>query len=824
MNNKLLLLLIIILITIFILSIFIFVINNKNQIIENFEQSFMYYPRIKLPNSNDTIAINILYYTKNENIKENNINLSEKYDIIADSAANNLGVNGYGTYYINSTFYINNPSETNCISSLFNNNNKITLNSPKQNSNENMISIIYPERFQFKGIEMIIEGNAKNILENNIILYALFNNTPSRINTTADFIDNKITLNIVNKNNVIFDNTLYIVFRKNINILNLTNIKIFGMPLNTELIKTSDEDVFKIDNTDIKIFTNNKYENLSYPNTNIDYATNNNDNIYAEKTIQEKFNILLINNRPPWGIYNAKYANNGVIPDLFNRECKNAKISGKFDIINEKIGINNNITYLKGNIDTIINFPYGSLPEKYTICVMTKYANPTVNRSRILTTSYPRNWLLGHWANRSNGIMYNDGWKYYDNINDGGSSSTDWLISCAKSSANKTSYSIIFNDNNKAFEYAGGNYNASSTFLTINGGWSGERSDFCFGYLIIWDIVLSDTELLIVSQALTNYLKTGEELNISNIKISNFDGKSPETAGDSAYAIKIATCTNDNGLYWIKTPNGPPKQVYCIMDSECYGGGWMLAMKGSNTSGIFSYYGSEHVYNGHNTNTNLRQEYNIINHWETNSVIREDDLDYNSGNDAKYDIFNYFKVSECLAIFDSKDTGGVVNNKYGWTWHEPKFYNNQLSLKDFFATSRAQFTYYSSGDYDFVEGYNRGKPIEKQYDPAYITRIRSNNKSSFEEYIIKKFYSNKIWSRQEEFKAFGFNIIPFAWEHKVRWGGTFNENGGGIPDSNDVSGGIGLSTYKWNAGNSPTCCESAPGVRAKQMGFKWFIR
>ena len=274
MNNKLLLLLIIILITIFILSIFIFVINNKNQIIENFEQSFMYYPRIKLPNSNDTIAINILYYTKN------NINLSEKYDIIADSAANNLGVNGYGTYYINSTFYINNPSETNCISSLFNNNNKITLNSPKQNSNENMISIIYPERFQFKGIEMIIEGNAKNILENNIILYALFNNTPSRINTTADFIDNKITLNIVNKNNVIFDNTLYIVFRKNINILNLTNIKIFGMPLNTELIKTSDEDVFKIDNTDIKIFTNNKYENLSYPNTNIDYANNNNDNLY----------------------------------------------------------------------------------------------------------------------------------------------------------------------------------------------------------------------------------------------------------------------------------------------------------------------------------------------------------------------------------------------------------------------------------------------------------------------------------------------------------------------------------------------------------------
>ena len=818
MNNKLLFLLIIMFLIIFILSIFIFVINNKNQVIEKFETTPMNYPRIK-SNTTDTISINILYNT-NTNI--NGINLSEKYDIIADSAATNLGINGYGTYYINSTFYINNPSVTNCISSLFNNNNnKITLNSPKQNSNENMISIIYPERFQFKGIEMTIDGDAKNILENNIILYASFNNTPSRINTTAIFNGNKINLNIATQSNVIFDNTLYIVFRKNIDILKLTNITIFGMPLNY-VEKQPNVNTFEIDNTDIKIFTDNKYELLSYPDTNINYNTDNNiNNIYPEKTIIEKFNTLLRNNRPPWAMYNAKYANNGVIPDLFNRECRKATISGQFDIINEKIGINNNITYLKGYTNTIINFPLGSLPEKYTVCVMSKYANSSGNRSRILTTSMPRNWLLGHWGNRSNGIMYNDAWKYYDNINDAGGTSTDWLISCAKSSANKTSFSIIFNDVNKAFDYAGeNNDNPSSTYLTINGSWTGERSDFCFGYLIIWDIVLSDSELLTVSQSLTNYVNTGQELDISNIKISNIDGKSPESAGDSAYAIKLATCTNDNGIYWIKTPNGPPKQVYCIMDSECYGGGWMLAMKGSNTSGIFSYYGTNHPYNGVKAN----QDYNTINHWETNSVVRENDLDYNSGDDAKYDIFNYFKVSECLAIFDKRDTGNNTNNKYGWTWYEPKFYNNKLSLKDFFATSRAQFTYYSSGDYDFVAGYNANKPIEKQYDPAYITRIRSNDKKSFEEYIINKFYSNKIWSRQEEFKAFGFNIIPFAWEHKVRWGGTFNENGGGIPDSNDVSGGIGLSTYKWNAGNSPTCCESAPGVQARQMGFKWFIR
>ena len=130
---------------IFTLGIFIFVINNKNQIIEKFDTTPMNYPRIK-SNTNDAVGISISYYTKIEDIKttENVINLSEKYDIIAESTANNLSINGYGTYYINSTFYINNPSQTNCISSLFNNTNAITLNSPKQNSNDNMISIIYP--------------------------------------------------------------------------------------------------------------------------------------------------------------------------------------------------------------------------------------------------------------------------------------------------------------------------------------------------------------------------------------------------------------------------------------------------------------------------------------------------------------------------------------------------------------------------------------------------------------------------------------------------------------------------------------------------------
>ena len=63
------------------------------------------------------------------------------------------------------------------------------------------------------------------------------------------------------------------------------------------------------------------------------------------------------------------------------------------------------------------------------------------------------------------------------------------------------------------------------------------------------------------------------------------------------------------------------------MDSECEGGGWMLAIKGANNSNRFSYNGG-----------------NGINYWTTDAVWQEDDLNYNLNTDAKYDIFNYYNM------------------------------------------------------------------------------------------------------------------------------------------------------------------------------------
>ena len=811
MNNKLLLLLIIIFITIFIISMLIFIIHYKNQHIEKFTSniliSYMNYPRISTSND-DNYTIVIQYFTNKAS--SNTINLSEKYDITASSPLNNLGINGYGTYYINSSFYVENPSPTNCISKLFiNNNSMVTLKQPSDNT-ENVILILYPERFQFKGIEITLNSDAKNILENNIFLFALFNSTFSKINTTSNFDSNTITLSLVNINDiVIFDNMLYIVFSKAVKQLDILNIKIYGQPLNTAMPNIIIQNTASaLDDKYINIFSENKYEQLPNINTDIQYTitTNENNNKYQERSIKDKFKFLLTNNKPPWAMYNAKNVSDNILYDVYNRQCRKAYIKGGYTIKNETLINNANITYLEGTPDTIITFPEGSLPENYTICVMSKYTKQSY-RNRILTSKHPRNWLLGHWMSRKDGSMYNDDW-IVDPEPKTDATTTDWRISCAKSNATNPSYSVIIDNNiNKNKRIAKGN-SISNAILEING-WPTEKSDFGLAYLIIWDVVLTDSELLTVSQALTNYSKTGEDLNI-NIDANTY-GKYRNTPGLSALDIKIKTCTNENGAYWIKNDiTGIAEKVYCIMDSECYGGGWMLAIKGTNNSSLFSYDGIEHQLNGRGKNG----QFNKINHWTQSSTVQSDepfDLDI----DAKYNIFNHFKVSECLAIFDKKDTGGNVNkSNYGWTWHEKKFYNGSLSLKDFFNNSQSQFTYYSNDNYDFVAA--------KKYDPTYITRIFASSKDTFNQTIMTDTYTSKIWSRQDGFRAFGFNILPVGnyTSHKVRWGGLFN-NESDI-SSSDVSGGIGLNN--WNAGNYHTCCESSPAAPYKQMGFKWFIR
>ena len=851
MNINLLFLLIIIFILITFIIIFFILFNYKK--IEKFTEQEKI-PPIYFPPLINNSEITILYKVSPEiqmdsetftessynAITNRNINIKEKYDITDTINVANNSSNGFGTYYIQSSFYANGKVDenNNNIARILNNTNTTThvaLLSPnlfRQINTINWISIKYPDRFQFSRIQIsavakfntnTLSGtniSIENISHDKISIGSVNNSTgiSFRINSTVETILNSdIVTFIYSINNPIVIDNLYIIFGASLRIVPLHKIEIFGYPINSDIyvdISTS-TDVQQVDES-VGVFTSDI--NLQFPvvssRLRVD-ASQEQDSSYITESvpIYENYRALLENNTLPWAVYSASKISGNILGDVYNRACRNAIIKGTYSIKSDNIpSINKKITYLDGDINTSITFPAGSLPINYTICIISKYTNPNNNRGRILTSDSENNpnWLLGHYNNRAVGAMFNDTDVYINNSFD--NANTNWRVSCVKSRARNVSYGVIFDDVPVATKQVGINNNTNAR-LAINGiGYKNELSDFGFSYLLIWDYALSDNELLVVSRTLTNYIRTGDEIPLisnsssyTNENSLNYGTK--ENPGQSAIDIKNKTCTNIDGIYWIKDPtrNNVAKPIYCIMDESFQGGGWMLAMKGDKNNTIFAYDGVDA---------------NNKNYWTSDNVFNENDIDTSFATSAKYNIFNYHPVKSCMAIFDIGRDENNILNKYGWSWIDD--IPGKLSLKEFFRQNKSFFAYYSSGNYDLTDSNNYNQWFTNTRNDAIIIRIAS--KRAFDEMYIDKVYSTKYWSRQEEFKSYGFNISNHSWNHKVRWGGVFNENHGGVPNSSDVSGGIGLSSRGWGAGNSPICCESHPGAHAQQMAFKWFIK
>ena len=312
-------------------------------------------------------------------------------------------------------------------------------------------------------------------------------------------------------------------------------------------------------------------------------------------------------------------------------------------------------------------------------------------------------------------------------------------------------------------------------------------------------------------------------------------------------------CIKKNGRYWIKSPGTEnPEYVYCILDEKCKGGGWMLAMKGSKYNYRTFNYSSPHWTTATTVIPSKQPDYDI----EPNGELMETELD------AKYNIYNTFRAKECLAMFDPRDCG-IENNpeyyyhlyqlkKYGWLWHENNFNNgNAITLLDFFRNGYKQFDYstpttqneqyliaYMNSIYNnpkmvrylkFNTASSDGMPRYKQ------AKLFDYNDRDYQpmiyDYERKGPCNLKIWSSQNQFYSFGFNVGPdikneasrAIWPHRVRWGCSFNENGDSLPTTNDVSGGIGMECRSYSAGDAISCCQSTVGQN-KNFSFKWFIR
>jgi hypothetical protein len=818
MNNFL-----IIFIILFIIGIVLFLITISNKKIEHFNEVISNLPFPNIANDND---VNIQSQDlSNMNSSANNItlNIRESLDISTT----------YESFIITSSYLLTNRTDT--ISSLFKlhpptNGIKLTSVEPyDQNGNNNInsgfgdpvrfynyISINFPNtnmtatKIEISYSTFEISNKIKSDISTDIRIYTSEDNTfqnlgTQNINKSSD----TLVFNI--PENKLIKSYLYIFISPKIRSIVLTKLRFF-IQKKEYLQKVITEDDI------IKFSTDNPAEQITIPST---FSAG----IQEETEIgfgQSISNYKKLNNLfkfiSPWAIYDGKDYNvsSGTIPEILKRNCKDAKVSGAIpQIITE-----NNIKYLSGTTATKIIFPDFSLPEYYTICAITKYTSSDRSnlskRGRILScvNSAANDWILGHWWNKV-GVMHYNGWKTPNEQSISGDGN-QWVVSCVKSSSS-VDKSLLFNGISRGTSVPPKmNNNSANNKISINNNnIYVENSDFGLSYLIIWDVVLTDNQLKLVSDTLQEYLKTGQDLDLSDITISQNDGSTEQKAAKSAIDIKRLTCTNTNGPYWIKyATNKPAKLVYCIMDSMVFGGGWMLALKGAKNS-------PEFVYRSH--------------HWTNNTVLNETENNFVDFTNAKYDIYNYYPATDCLAIFDANDTAGELtfNNypEYGWIWHIPNIIGNvKITLLDFFkprtgfqrGLSSYAYTSSNQGNIAWVKQWmiNRGFTgfyISPQYFEERFVKVTCIEKSPL---------NRKIFSQQEHFKAWGLNVIPHAWAHAVRWGGSFNENPGhwdGLPGSNDVSCGIGLEAKNYSAGDAITCCQSTKGTNAS-MGFKWFIR
>ena len=166
-------------------------------------------------------------------------------------------------------------------------------------------------------------------------------------------------------------------------------------------------------------------------------------------------------------------------------------------------GATASIPYITGTITDSVTFPSGSIPTNFTICAITRYTGSY--NQRILTNTSTGNYIFGHHTSGMQ-AYFNGTWATDANTFASlGISSTDWLVFCGKNGGTVPN-NVLFNNIAKGTASGG----TGSGILSINGFSTGELSDWGFSHLIIWDKVLSDTDMATVSNALKSYLTTGE--------------------------------------------------------------------------------------------------------------------------------------------------------------------------------------------------------------------------------------------------------------------------------------------------------------------------
>jgi hypothetical protein len=268
-----------------------------------------------------------------------------------------------------------------------------------------------------------------------------------------------------------------------------------------------------------------------------------------------------------------------------------------------------------------------------------------------------------------------------------------------------------------------------------------------------------------------------------------------------------------DGYYWISIPDVGSSYIYCIMDTNYFGGCWMLAMRSVYGSKNF-YYDSPHF----KSETTLNDDVKYINDNFKDILKNEEQLAISSIGDqiykkepdapnkfdAKFHTFNKSRATEWMAIFyvinpetNEKIIGGDLkapSNKRGWIWKE-----NNVDINGEYFSALNLFKELDKKDYQ-----NKFKDLTRKY-----VLVSDMNKAASAYNMGGKFINplgskgratkNQIFSSEkndgqiEPTNVYGINYDRAHRLSKMRWGFNFNDSYSSRDDTNDAFSGIGTS-------------------------------
>jgi hypothetical protein len=216
----------------------------------------------------------------------------------------------------------------------------------------------------------------------------------------------------------------------------------------------------------------------------------------------------LIQTKSPWGIYSAESHSGTTLTELRNngRNATTTNVSKANQAANLK-GATASIPALSGSTTGTISWPSGSISPTFTICSITRYEAPSgANNQRILrSVNGAQNWWHGHRQGIKGTCYY--GMSATSNVSSPGALD-NWLVCCGSNNAASLIQSAPNNILIDGIGRGNGNsFGSTTTNLVINS--VTELSDWKFSQVFIWDQQLTNAELLVVSNALIQYLVDG---------------------------------------------------------------------------------------------------------------------------------------------------------------------------------------------------------------------------------------------------------------------------------------------------------------------------